>query len=287
MSPVAIRARAAGRRLRRAWAAAAVLGACLLAGCEAPPAVYADGIAWQPDNAHVNPHGDWERLGVTDLLIQWTAVDDTAFVGGTGLREAPSLPDWPRIAREPWASHVLVGLAGRFDERAARADAAELAEQSLKLAAAVPPLHVEGWYFPVEVDPGWRDAPQLAPLLMRLPRPLWISVYDRSNIGGPALAAWLDSWLPPDVGVLFQDGVGVYAREPRVARDYADALAARLGAARVRIIAEAFRPDVGRPFRAATAAELKPQLAAYRGFRTYVFDGPHYVSPELVESVLK
>lgn len=257
-----------------------------LAGCQSPPAV--QGIAWQPDNAHVEPRGDWQRLGVTDLLVQWTEVDGTAFVAGTPQPQAPRLPDWPRIAQEPWASHVLLGLAGRFDESAARAHAAELVDQSLQLVAAVPPsLKVEGWYFPVEVDPTWQDARSLAPLLQRLPRPLWISVYDRSNIGGKALADWLDSWLPRDVGVLFQDGVGVYAREPQVARGYADALSAKLGPGRVRIIAEAFRPAGAQTFRPANAAELRPQLDAYRGYRTYLFDGPHYVPPKLVEELLK
>ncbi|VVD31180.1 alpha-amylase family protein [Paraburkholderia dioscoreae] len=263
----------------------AALCLAALAGCQSQPA--SEGIVWQIDNQHNEPHGDWNRLGVTDLLIQWTAVDDTAFVSGTTLREAQRLPDWRRIAAEPWANSVLVGLAGRFDERAARANATQLVEQSLQLVAAAPPLHIEGWYFPVEVDPSWQDARSLAPLLERLPRPLWISVYDRSNIGGKALADWLDSWLPHDVGVLFQDGVGVYAREPRVARDYADALAVTLGKARVRVIAEVFRPGPNQTFRSATAAELMPQLKAYHGYRTYLFDGPHYVSPELVEELLK
>ncbi|MFM0741154.1 hypothetical protein PQQ51_28255 [Paraburkholderia xenovorans] len=288
---LSLRRAVAARGLRRVHAVRGGLSALslttlvTLAGCQSPPAV--QGIAWQPDNEHVDPHGDWQRLGVSDLLIQWTEVDDTAFVAGTAQPRAPRLPDWQRIAREPWATHVLLGLAGRFDESAARAHAAQLVEQSLQLAAAAPPLNIEGWYFPVEVDPTWQDARSLAPLLARLPRPLWISVYDRSNIGGNALADWLDSWLPRDVGVLFQDGVGVYAREPQVARAYADALAAKLGHERVRIIAEAFRPGTDKPFRAATAAELRPQLDAYRGYRTYLFDGPHYVAPELVEELLK
>ncbi|WP_305954777.1 hypothetical protein [Burkholderia sp. SRS-W-2-2016] len=246
-----------------------------------------DGIAWQLDNAHLHPRGDWARLGATDLLVQWTVVDGVAYVSGTGLPAAAQLPDWARIAQEPWARHALVGLAGRYDEAAARKDLEQLVEQSLRVAAAPPPVRIDGWYFPVEVDPTWHDAAALAPLLARLPRPLWISVYDQSNIGGAALAEWLDGWLPRDVGVLFQDGVGLYTREPRVAREYADALAARLGAARVRIIAEAFRPGTGGQFRAATAAELKPQLDAYRGYRTYLFDGPHYVPPALVEDLLK
>jgi len=156
--------------------------------------------------------------------------------------------------------------------------------------------------------------------LATLPRPLWISVYDQSNIGGAALARWLASWLPDDIGVLFQDGVGVYARTAPVARSYVDALVGRFGAQRVRIIAEAFRPlpqaraiapangaasatppaaasasasdSPPRPapapvFRAATAEELRPQLLAYQGYRVYLFDGPHYVSNQLVERLLQ
>ncbi|PLZ04498.1 hypothetical protein CY652_01485 [Burkholderia sp. WAC0059] len=246
----------------------------------------AQGVVWQPDSAHLDLHGDWARLGVNELLVQWLAVDDVAFMAGAGL-PASHVPDWTRIANEPWARGVIVGLAGYSDEKKARANVEALVERSLKLVAVRPPVHVTGWYFPVEVDPTWRDAPSLGPQLARLPRPLWISVYDNSNIGGAALANWLDGWLPRDVGVLLQDGCGVYARGPAAAREYADALAARLGRARVRIIAEAFRPRQGGGFRAATAAELAPQLAAYRGYRVYLFDGPHYVSPALVDALLR
>ncbi len=70
------------------------------------------------------------------------------------------------------------------------------------------------------------EAPKLAALLAPLPRPLWISVYDGRNIGPEALADWLESWLPKDIGVFFQDGVGVYARTPQVAAHYADVLSA-------------------------------------------------------------
>jgi hypothetical protein len=175
---------------------------------------------------------------------------------------------------------------GRFDETAARAQAAQLVEQSKQLLAVRSGGSHRRLLLPVEVDPTWKDAAGLASLLDKLPRPLWISVYDNSNIGGPALAAWLDGWLPHDVGVFLQDGCGVYARGPAAAREYADALAARLGKDRVRIIAEAFRPAQGGAFRAATAAELSPQLLAYRGYRTYLFDGPHYVSTQLVQDLL-
>jgi hypothetical protein len=245
------------------------------------------GIVWQVDNATLAPHGTWEQLGVRQLLIQWSAVDGAAFVQNGGLPTYPILPDWLRIAQEPWASEVILGLAGYFDESTARASVSALVEQSLRLAQAPTPLKVVGWYFPVEVDPTWTAAPALAPLLARLPRPLWISVYDNSNVGAQPLANWLASWLPGDVGVFFQDGVGVYARDAKVARSYADVLAKRLGPKRVRIIAEAFRPLPGGGFRAATAAELAPQITAYRGLVVYLFDGPHYVSNALVAALVK
>jgi len=246
----------------------------------------AEGVVWQIDGDHIDPHGDWDKLGVRDLLVQWTAVDGLSFLPGAGLPMAARVPDWTRIANEQWASNVIVGLAGRFDENTARAQIADLVAQSVRLAAVRPPVHVSGWYFPVEIDSTWVDAAQLGALLAALPRPLWISVYDRANVGGRALATWLDTWLPKDIGVFFQDGCGVYARGPRAAREYADALSETLGKRRVRIIAEAFRPKEGGGFRAATSAELLPQLVAYKGYRVYLFDGPHYVSTELVGALL-
>ncbi|CAM2186838.1 conserved exported hypothetical protein [Paraburkholderia sacchari] len=276
-------------RARFARAMAASLCAFAAAGCTLQVPAHADslaqGVVWQLSNDQLNPHGNWDKLGINELLVQWIAVDDVAYMAGAGL-PAPRLPDWVRIANEPWARGVIVGLAGYADEKKARANVEELVERSLKVAAVRPPVHITGWYFPVEVDPTWNDAKRLAPLLERLPQPLWISVYDNSNIGGEALAKWLDDWLPHDVGVMLQDGCGVYARGPEAAREYADALAARLGKDRVRIIAEAFRPKQGGGFRSATAAELAPQLQRYHGYRVYIFDGPHYLSNELVDGLL-
>ncbi|MEI7295887.1 hypothetical protein WCQ02_27395 [Paraburkholderia tropica] len=270
-------------------AAVAALCALAAAGCTLQVPAHADalaqGVVWQPDNDHLDLRGNWDKLGVNELLVQWIAVDDVAYMAGAGL-PAPRVPDWVRISNEPWARGVIVGLAGFADEKKARANMEELVERSLRLAKVRPPVHITGWYFPVEADPTWADAARMGPLLERLPKPLWISVYDTSNIGGEAFAKWLDGWLPRDVGVLLQDGCGVYARGPAAAREYADALAAHLGKKRVRVIAEAFRPKQGGGFRAATAAELAPQLEAYRGYRVYVFDGPHYLSPELVDGLL-
>lgn len=245
------------------------------------------GIVWQPDNATVGISGNWDRLGARQLLVQWTAVDDQAFIPGTPMTSVPVLPDWTRIGKEPWAQEVILGLAGYFSETRSRDNIEQLAVLSAQLAKVKTPLNVTGWYFPAEVDPSWSRAKELPALLAKLPRPLWISVYDGANIGPAATADWLKTWLPDDIGVFFQDGVGVYARTAPVARTYADALRKRLGKNRVRIIVEAFRPQVGGGFRPATAAELKPQIAAFDGYPLYLFDGPHYVTPDLIEALSK
>ncbi|MCQ2989929.1 hypothetical protein NLO72_11895 [Pseudomonas tremae] len=243
------------------------------------------GIVWQPDNATVGISGDWDKLGARQLLVQWTAVDDQSFIPGAGLPTVPMVPDWSRIGKQPWAQEVILGLAGYFSENRSRDNIEQLALLSAQMAKAKTPLNVTGWYFPAEVDPSWSRAKELPALLAKLPRPLWISVYDGANIGPAATADWLKTWLPDDIGVFFQDGVGVYARTAPVARNYADALRKRLGKNRVRIIVEAFRPQVGGGFRSATAAELQPQIDAYDGYPLYLFDGPHYVTPELVEAL--
>lgn len=259
----------------------------MMGGCSehAPVIPPIAGTVWQPDNATLDPHGSWQQTGATELLVQWMAVDDIAFVENRILPTAARLPDWQRIGGEPWAREVIMGLAGRFDEKAARADLSRLAATSAELARQPLPLNITGWYFPVEIDPTWTGAPRLGPLLATLPRPLWISVYDRANLGPDALVQALKQWLPPDVGLFFQDGVGVHTREAKVARRYADVLSAQFGNDRVRIIAEAFRPKPGGGFRSATIEELAPQLARYNGYRIYLFDGPHYINDALVAQI--
>ena len=258
------------------------LGGCSERAPVIPPIA---GTVWQPDNATLAPEGKWQQIGATELLVQWAAVDGTAFIPNGTMPTVSPLPPWQRIATEPWARTVILGLAGRFDENAARADVAGLLETSLVLAAQPTPLKVAGWYFPVEIDPTWAEAPALGPLLARLPRPLWISIYDRANVGPEVMAAGLKPWLPHDVGLFFQDGVGVHAREAKVARHYADVLSKQFGKQRVRIIAEAFRPKEGGGFRSATIDELAPQLASYQGYSIYLFDGPHYLDDALVAQI--
>lgn len=245
------------------------------------------GTVWQPDLATVNPLGNWQRLGAQQLLVQWTAVDGMAFVVGSEVPVVQGPPDWQRIAKEPWAREVILGLAGDYSEPRARSNVEKLGTLSRALARLPTPLNVVAWYFPVEADPTWPETARLANALAHLPRPLWISVYDNGNIGGVAFSEWVASWLPADVGVFLQDGVGLHTREPAVALDYFHAVANRLGPGRVRMIAEAFRPNGQGAFRAASAQELTIQLTTYRGLPVYLFDGPHYVSDSVVESLVR
>jgi hypothetical protein len=255
----------------------------LHAQAEALPPV--TGIIWQLYETAPDAKGTWHRLGARELLIQWTAADGIAYVPDTGLPQTKHMPDWQRIAREPWAQHVIVGLSGRMDEGASRRSLEAMITESLAISRLRFPFRVSGWYFPAEIDPFWKEAPSVLPrALQRLPRPLWVSAYDGEGIGAEKFAEWLASWMPPDVGVLFQDGVGLHVRSARVARQYADALAARLGKERVAIIAEAFR-EQDKKFRPATAAELRAQLPAYRDYRIYLFDGPHYVPDAVVDAL--
>ena len=271
-----------------ALAALALLpSACASVPAACPPLI--DGVVWQTSHATARLHGDWHRLGARRLLVQWLEVDGTDFAAESAPAGGAARPDWTRIGREPWARGVWLGLAGAHDEALARADVARLAARSAQLAqgpAGGLPLRVSAWYFPVEIDPTWVPPTDLRRALAALPRPLWVSAYDSANLGADALAGWVERWLPADVGILWQDGVGVHARTPAVAADYARRLAARLGAARVQLIAEAFRPAPGGGFRSASAAELLPQLHAYAGWPVWVFDGPHYLSNTRVAELL-
>lgn len=310
----------------RVWGLAGLLAAVLQATVsQAQSAPDADasalplvtGVVWQPHQNNTQPQGNWQRLGATALLVQWTVVDGWAYIqpppqpgNHPGPEPAPLLPDWIDIGGQAWAQHVTLGLVGQFDEATARTHLDAMVQASAnwgRVVGAAPPLPVTDWYFPVEFDPSWPPPANLKMLLTLLPRPLWISVYDNTNQGPDALVHYLEGWLPDDVGVYFQDGVGVHTRDASTARQHADALVQRLGASRVRLIAEAFRPataPVSAPaptdatglttataavasFRPATADELKQQLGAYKGLVTYLFEGPTYVPDATVEQLLQ
>lgn len=272
------------RRLAKGALAALSLGLPRLTYPRELPSV--SGIVWQLDANARDAKGTWQRLGARELIVQWMAVDGMAFVRGIGQHEAPHMPDWTRIAREPWAERVIVGLSGRFDERVTRRSLDAMVSESLAITRLRFPFRVSGWYFPAEVDPQWHDAPKiLPPVLAKLPRPLWVTIYDTDDIGAERYADWIASFMPRDVQILFQDSVGVGVRDAQAARRYADELSMRLGKDRVAIEVEAFRTEAGK-FRPATAAELRRQLPAFAGYRLYLFDGPHYVPERVIDALV-
>lgn len=236
------------------------------------------GIVWQLSKDTISIRGDWQKLGANHLLIQWSMVNNIDFLTGSENIK----PNWLAISQQPWAQYVILGLAGIFDEKIARQNSFALAQESLHLINQSGPLNVSGYYFPVEADPTWLEAQDEMPkALALLPRPLWISVYDNTNIGGEPFAKWLSGWLPHDVGIFFQDGVGVEARSAPVARQYADALSKKFGPDRVKVIVEAFRPTSNGKFRPAQVAEILPQITAMQGYDIYPF-AAQYLDPKTV-----
>ena len=105
---------------------------------------------------------------------------------------------------------MIVGLATQMDEPEARRNVAALVELSARIARQKLPFRAAAWYFPVEADPTWADVGKMGALLSALPRPLWVSAYDNSNIGAEAFAL-IDIVPEPMQGALAE------------ARDQADA----------------------------------------------------------------
>ncbi len=258
--------------IRYAGVAAAVclLALALLWAWPAPTLIR--GMVWQPTLDHPLPSGQWQQLGADTLLIQWTAVDGRAMQPGLGIPAWNGAPDWRAIDGRDWSRERIVGLAGGFDTNAARRDWQALAEQSRRLAAHLP-TPSRGWYAPVEISPDWRDSDAIRGYLARMPRPLSVSIYRDGTLTTAQYVAWVRSWLPDDVGVLFQDGVGTGQSGIEDAAAVASALGDALGPTRVAIIAEAFAPGTHGEFVRAPTTRLAAQLHRYRrlGLPIYVF----------------
>ncbi len=249
-----------------------------------------NGIIWQVHEGMLEIHGEWELLGADTLMLQWIVAEGKAYAPGLGVPMVEDAPNWARVIKEPWAKNIILGLATGMNEPEARRNIAAMVELSARIAEKPMPFEVSAYYFPVEADPTWADVGKMGALLAaaKLPRPLWVSAYDNSNIGAEPFAEWVASWLPPDIGLMFQDGVGLHMRTPEGARHYGQVLRNKLGENRFTMIAEAFRPadDKGN-LRRATLNEFGPQLLAYHGFEVIVFEGPHYLDRKLTYGLVR
>lgn len=238
-----------------------------------PPKI--EGIFWQVDQIS-HPSGNWHLLGIDTFVTQWSIVDGHSFFKEIPTQQWEHQPKWNSIAEQPWAKKVILGLAGNYQEPIARENIDQLFLQSQQVIHTKLPVQPAGYYFPVEADPSWHGIANLAHHVSEFKRPVWISIYsaDRKS---PFLHYWLESWLPDNAQVFFQDGVGVGTRSPEEAALIYKNLKNEFGENRVVIILEAFRPKPDGSFRAAYPWEIAKQLRAYAGQRIYIFDGPHYL----------
>ena len=244
------------------------LAALLLA--LAPPAPLFQAVMWQPDCASARRLSDYRSLGAQVLFVQYLTLDATDFTAAQ-----PCPIDWAALRGKTGAARLIVGLSGLA--RPAPQDFPRAAERSrLLLRRSSLGLDSDGFYAPLELYP---DVPAKAAraYLAALPRPLWVSVYASPGGYDDRLVEYVRRAVPPEVGVMVQDGVGAgHATPPQAAR-VARALMRERGAARVSLIVECFRATAGGRFRMAAPWEIERQLAAYQGIRRVAFDGGHYL----------
>lgn len=237
-----------------------------------------EGIFWQPDLATTPPSGNWDLLGVSTFVPQWSVVQSKSWVEQeTGFIKWEKHIDLKQINQKPWAQQIILGLAGEYDEKLARANVLQLASSSKQIIDNTKSIPLKGYYLPIEADPTWLCVDDLAKAIRSLPKPLWISIYSAEQ-SPEHLDSWLKSWLPAQTGVFFQDGVGVGTRSPQQARTLLNELQKEFGKEHIVIVLEAFRPTKNGKFRSAYPWEIIEQLKAYEGQTVYIFDGPHYMN---------
>lgn len=248
---------------------AAMLGVFAL--WEIPPVKLADGIFWQPNRECLHPDGIWNQIGIHTLVIQWMITDGRAWFPSSKLPQWKPQIDWGKITDAPWAKNTIVGLAGDFQVPRARREAQHLADLSSDIVTRIPIKGPLAWYAPVEISPGWRNVQAIKNYLSSLPRPLWVTIYGGYEMTPSELVSWVRSWLPPGVGVLYQDGVGVGKETPTQAARKARALASAFGRSHVGIILEAFQEHPHGQFVSASIWRVAKQLRTYKGLHIYIF----------------
>lgn len=266
-----------------------ILSALIASGCMhsspdiQPPQI--EGMFWQPDLATTAPKGNWDLLGVNTFVPQWSIVESKSWFDLD-----MDFPKWEKnislkkLNKKPWAENIILGLAGEYDEKTARANVVKLATHSKKIIEQTESYPLKGYYFPVEADPTWICVDDLAKAINILAKPVWISIYSAEQTPHH-LDSWLRSWLPEHTGVFFQDGVGVGTRTPEQARKTLEQLQLEFGKENIIIVLEAFRPKKNGQFRSAYPWEIAEQLKAYEGQKVYIFDGPHYMNRWTVYAV--
>ncbi|NKG34277.1 hypothetical protein CAP43_05600 [Acinetobacter junii] len=267
------------------FAVAMIFTGCMNVAESTASAPHIEGMFWQPDLATSPPQGNWELLGVTTFVPQWSVVQSKSWLShDIGFPKWENQFDLNELQQEPWAKNIILGLAGEYNETVARSNVQSLAQDSIQIVQNSDKTLLKGYYFPVEADPTWLHVDALAQAVKQLPTPRWISIYSGEQTS-KYLDVWLKSWLPEQTGVFFQDGVGVGTRNPQEAKELLVKLQNEFGKENIIIVLEAFRPAKYGQFRAAYPWEIIEQLKAYEGQRVYIFDGPHYMNRWTVYAV--
>ena len=96
-----------------------------------PPQI--EGMFWQSDLATTAPKGNWDLLGVNTFVPQWSIVESKSWFDLD-----MDIPKWEKnislkkLNQKPWAENIILGLAGEYDEKTARANVVNLATHSKK-----------------------------------------------------------------------------------------------------------------------------------------------------------
>lgn len=269
---------------------------------------------------------DWKRLfgyfktlGLSELVVQWSMLDDLAFYQATPESAAPAPLESVLAAADEAQMRVLVGLvhdSRYWDE--IRAEPARVADylrtlesRSLATAAAMEPIIArhgcfEGWYLTVEVDDvNWIEPARRALLFdhlrsvsdkLRRLRPtarIGLSGFSNARIDPQAFDAFWHTLLTSAPGidiVLLQDGVGAHKLEIAEVPLYMAAArdAVLRNGRELRAVVETFRQTAGPPiddksFSAVPAQmdQLRQQIEAAAPFasRVVAFSVPEYLSP--------
>ena len=296
-------------------AASCLLGGCASTASQDPPRVAprlgGTIVQFKPSD-NLRTRADWARsfrslraLGMTQVVLQWTADGEAAYYPSQRLRTGPMPPlDTLVDLAEAAGMRVLVGLshdpmywshiAGEPDQVARYLG--ELRSRSLRVARELVPRLAhrrafEGWYLSEEIDDlNWRDPARHAMVsahlkaltseLRTLDARARIAISGFANAGTDRVvlqAFWEDLLTEaPELGiVMFQDGVGVgklsLEELPGVLAAVKRAVDGRQR--ELRVIVEVFRQTAGapidtRPFAAEPASieRLRQQIAIGRAF---------------------
>jgi len=234
---------------------------------------------WKPENWR-DLFGQFRQIGVSQLVVQWTLYEDTAFFTTKSYKQvnAPPLETILRLADEHKV-RVVLGLAHdpgfwlkiRRDPalvevylRRLRLRSQDLAREILPLAATH--ASFAGWYIPQEIeDTSWRDREPRQILFDHL-RDLARGLHEISPGKEVAISGFSNAHSDPrafeefwtamlgkaevDV-VLFQDGVGAQ----KLSLDYVDLYLTAIRKAvvgrskKLQVVVEIFRQTDGPPLR--------------------------------------